>query len=252
MKHKVGIFGIEKGSTHVILPHRVHPKWIISLENKEIYRQSFAFYQPMRINGFLLKYLLQNAYHFLKFFNRNKITIQRISEFLPEDISSFSISLGTQGPTQKPTIALFKEGAIYAYAKVGHNDITKRLVKNEYETLMMLQKFNFSFDVPLVISYSETDTYNVLIQSTKENLIPIGTTLTDELVTIAREIKSLSKNMPFSHGDFAPWNIKKQQNGRYFIFDWELSGTFGADYSDAQYFVDQVDLLVKRKRKTTK
>ena len=52
--------------------------------------------------------------------------------------------------------------------------------------------------------------------------------LTKEIVQICREISESSlmmegKEYTFSHGDFAPWNLKKNEEN-YVVFDWEHCG----------------------------
>ena len=45
--------------------------------------------------------------------------------------------------------------------------------------------------------------------------------LNEDIIEIYREVSGDKKNnLDFSHGDFAPWNLKRH-NGRYTLFDWE-------------------------------
>ena len=49
------------------------------------------------------------------------------------------------------------------------------------------------------------------------------------------------------HGDFAPWNIREQADGRLFVIDWEHSLLDGLPWFDALHFRFQQDSLVLRK-----
>lgn len=48
--------------------------------------------------------------------------------------------------------------------------------------------------------------------------------LTQEIVEIYKELSKDKKNgLEFSHGDFAPWNLKRNGD-KYTLFDWEHCG----------------------------
>lgn len=73
------------------------------------------------------------------------------------------------------------------------------------------------------ISRADGATFN--IQITKEfvgdKVEPI---LTQEIVEIYKELSKDKKNgLEFSHGDFAPWNLKRNGD-KYTLFDWEHCG----------------------------
>lgn len=73
------------------------------------------------------------------------------------------------------------------------------------------------------ISRADGATFN--IQITKEfvgdKVEPI---LTQEIVEIYEELSKDKKNgLEFSHGDFAPWNLKRNGD-KYTLFDWEHCG----------------------------
>ncbi len=49
------------------------------------------------------------------------------------------------------------------------------------------------------------------------------------------------------HGDFAPWNIRRNRNGGLFVLDWEHSRLDGLPWFDALHFQFQMAALVRRK-----
>ena len=83
-----------------------------------------------------------------------------------------------------------------------------------------------TFDIPQLLgSISRADGATFNIQITKEfvgdKVEPI---LTQEIVEIYEELSKDKKNgLEFSHGDFAPWNLKRNGD-KYTLFDWEHCG----------------------------
>jgi len=64
----------------------------------------------------------------------------------------FAVSLGTPGPHRKPVIQIMTpSGEALGYAKVGWNEATRALVRNEVRVLQMLQDEDLPFDVPQVL-----------------------------------------------------------------------------------------------------
>lgn len=49
------------------------------------------------------------------------------------------------------------------------------------------------------------------------------------------------------HGDFAPWNIRRDDIGQLFILDWEHARFEGIPWADALHFICQVESLVHRR-----
>ena len=206
----------------MLLPTASHCKWIISVKTKEVFRRSFDFYQPTRWTGHLLKQVLRRSYYLQKIL-APRYTLQGDFDFLAD--AFFSISLGTKGPEQKPTIVHFNtQGCIEAYSKMGHNPKTCALVENEYKTLLFLEDKKTTFSIPRILSYQKKGGYIILKQSTEADLKPIPPKLTPELAAIAHEIKNILPSGDYNHGDFAPWNIKQAGDGHYFVFDWEYAG----------------------------
>lgn len=54
-------------------------------------------------------------------------------------------------------------------------------------------------------------------------------------------------NRAIEHGDFAPWNIRKDNNSKVFVFDWEYSDLNGLIWMDIMHFTYQLEKLVNRK-----
>ena len=61
----------------------------------------------------------------------------------------------------------------------------------------------------------------------------------------AKKINAEGKEVYFSHGDFVPWNIRKNEEG-YILFDWEYCG-FRFYGFDLIHFAWQVENKLNKK-----
>ncbi len=82
----------------------------------------------------------------------------------------FAVSLGTPGPHHKPVIQLIKDdGSTFAFAKVGWNDETNALVRNEAEIYLRLSQLEFaSFEHPKILYSGSWGLHFILVQSGPE------------------------------------------------------------------------------------
>ena len=126
-----------------------------------------------------------------------------------------------------PPDHIFNEGVIYKNAdfiKIG-NAATEKEMNAEISFLQQKRVYS-TFDIPQLLgSISRADGATFNIQITKEfvgdKVEPI---LTQEIVEIYEELSKDKKNgLEFSHGDFAPWNLKRNGD-KYTLFDWEHCG----------------------------
>jgi thymidylate kinase len=78
-----------------------------------------------------------------------------------------AVSLGTPGPHCKPVIQLMHDdGRPFAFAKVGWNDETNELIRNEAETYRRLSRLKFvSFEHPEIVHADRWGAHFVTIQS---------------------------------------------------------------------------------------
>jgi len=118
----------------------------------------------------------------------------------------FAISLGTPGPHRKPVIQINKrEGVIVGYAKVGWNEATNSLVKNEADTIknLYLASFN-SFDIPEVLHAGVWHgRYVTILSSPEGNLLPPPRTLNTQYMGVINELADFNlKRMPILKSSF--------------------------------------------------
>jgi len=248
LKNKVqnlGGFQLRKGNTHVILPTKLHPKWIISLESKKIFSQSFNLYNPSTIKGRVLKLFFIKMYWVIKRVGKGRVSFIKAPNYLNSKMA-FSVSFGTPGPTQKLTFISFKNEVVDSYIKLAKTEVSRKNLRNEKEVLLRLCNVTKSFDVPSVKSFNDQKGMTWLELSTNSDLKPISAKWTPKIEQLQSEIAGLDRSQPFSHGDFAPWNIKKSPSGKFFVFDWEFSAKASPLY-DRVYFAYQIELLLKKR-----
>lgn len=96
------------------------------------------------------------TYHLREVFQRNDVC--------------FAISLGLPGPHRKPVIqVLTLDGDILGYAKLGWNEITKKLVENDALMNRKVRSMNIQgLVVPNIINFSNTHRGTILVTSPLE------------------------------------------------------------------------------------
>ena len=132
--------------------------------------------------------------------------------------------VGTYDEKQKIVLQCFNTSENADFIKIG-NAATEKEMNAEISFLQQKRVYS-TFDVPQLLgSVSRTDGANFNIQITKEFIgSKVEPILTQDIVNIYKELSSDTKdNLTFSHGDFAPWNLKRRGN-KYTLFDWEHCG----------------------------
>lgn len=142
---------------------------------------------------------------------------------------AWNMIVGTYDEKQKVVLQCYRHGeALSDFVKVG-NSATDKEMKAEIDFLKESHSYSF-FDVPELLDSSYTDKQTLFnIQVTKEFVgEKVEPVINDDIIKIYQEVSGDKKTIDgveceFSHGDFAPWNIKKKNNG-YVVFDWEHCG----------------------------
>lgn len=136
----------------------------------------------------------------------------------------WNMIVGTYDEKQKIVLQCFNTSENADFIKIG-NAATEKEMNAEISFLQQKRVYS-TFDVPQLLgSVSRTDGANFNIQITKEFIgSKVEPILTQDIVNIYKELSSNTKdNLTFSHGDFAPWNLKRRGN-KYTLFDWEHCG----------------------------
>ncbi len=136
----------------------------------------------------------------------------------------WNMIIGTYDEKQKVVLQCFDDVGATDFVKVG-NAATEDEMNAEISFLRKKKQYS-SFKIPdLVSSTRRADGATFNIQVTKEFIgDKVEPVLTQEIVNIYQELSNDMKDgLAFSHGDFAPWNLKKNDE-QYTLFDWEHCG----------------------------
>lgn len=183
-----------------------------------------------------------------------------VQKFYDMEKYRWNMIAGTYDNKQKLVIQCFYQNKPVIYFKVGNQSSDKEMV-SEINFLKKESKFH-TFDIPKIIEsrlISEEHRFNILVtkEFSGDKVEPV---LTKDIYEIFQEISTyryedVNKNneekdgvhYTFSHGDFAPWNLKLN-NSRYVVFDWEHNGIRFYGF-DLIHYVFQVESLLNGKSK---
>ena len=135
--------------------------------------RSLSLYAPQKPKAKLLKSVLKVglgtglAQHYLPKINLGLGDLEdHLAEIFGRRDFSLAMSLGTPGLHRKPMVQVMTpKGEVLGYVKVGWNEATRRLVKNEALTLQRLQENSLPFFVPRVLFAGEWQGRFICVQS---------------------------------------------------------------------------------------
>ena len=240
-------------ASHFVLSKGKRIKFIIDLiDGKQHLKANVTAYS--RGLNLLLKLLPIIPYCILKFAKLGyfaQVDLHRdIANLIPKD-HRWNILVGTYDCAQKIAFQCYKNKiSPRFFIKVGNAGSATQMERE----IRFLQKTSpyTSFEIPHIQEFCIKDANHPFnIQVTREfkgeKVSPI---LTPELYTITRELAGdpIVKDgvvYEFSHGDFAPWNIRKTSN-TYIVFDWEHCGLRPEGY-DAVYFIIMSEIALNKR-----
>lgn len=214
-----------RNATHFIMCNGEKIRFIVDLfggkarlsQNIKSYSKKLSF--VMKLMNILPLQLL----HLGKLGYFAKVTpceaVQR--NLLKTKMNKWNVIVGTYDEKQKLVFQCFAHGQKAQYVKVGNKN-----TENEMQNEISFLKENHDksiFVVPELIGYEvQSEACPLTIQITGhfsgKKVKPV---LTKDIIRIYQDI--CSKDPMFSHGDFAPWNIRKDGD-KYIVFDWENCG----------------------------
>ena len=221
-------------SSHFVLCNGDKIRYIIAPNGKKRLSKNISTYSGKL--GLLMKYL--NCIPFwmlvkagIGYFAKIDLHPEIEKAFKQTGKSAWNMIIGTYDEKQKLVIQCFENDADDAvFIKIG-NSATEKEMAAEMGFLRMAEVYR-TFEIPQIIAAIKADDGNPFnLQLTRdfkgEKVEPV---LTEDIVDIYKEISAIKheddaipNGYAFSHGDFAPWNIKKTGNG-YTVFDWEHCG----------------------------
>ena len=139
--------------------------------------------------------------------------LEHLKLVLGEQDLRVAISLGTPGPHRKPMLeAIASDGTIIGYVKVGWNEVTNNLVKNEARTLRCLADVSSrSFTVPAVLYEGSWEGRYFCVQSPpQERTVPAPRELTPQYFAVQRELAAFhTRSLSLTASTF--WEKLSQQ-----------------------------------------
>ncbi|MBQ5665355.1 MAG: phosphotransferase [Akkermansia sp.] len=240
-------------ATHFAICHNSHIKFLLHLQSGIPYlRKTVAAYNKKL--ALLLKLLpciptrLLQAAGFGYF---ARVSLHPSTKAVIPPGQKWNILVGTYDSAQKIVFQCFADKTTpCTYIKIGNQGSAEQMEK-EILFLKNNQRYQ-SFEIPH-LKYSELISagapFNIQVtdEFQGDRIQPV---LNEEIIRIAKEIAGpsvLIDGTPhtFSHGDFAPWNIRRT-GCTYTVFDWEHCGMRPEGYDIAYFLIMSQIALNKR------
>lgn len=241
-------------ATHFIIFHGERLKYIISLNNgiRKLQATIAAYNNKLKILLSLLPFIPMQLLVRLGIGTYAQIKLHRdIQPYVPEH-HQWNILIGTYDAAQKIVLQCFSHHqSDCIYIKVGNAGSDEQMLR-EIQFLRSKKQYD-NFTIPKLIASSlmrESGCFNILVTNEFKGT-KVLPHLTEELYRISREIAgeaTIINGVPyeFSHGDFAPWNIRR--NGlSYTVFDWEHYNLRPKGY-DAIYFIIMTEIALHHRK----
>ncbi len=242
-----------KEASHFVICHSKRIKFAISLNSGiQFLRSTAAAYnKKLALLLHCIPFIPLRFLHIAGLGYYAKIFLSPAVKHVIEPHYSWNILVGTYDRAQKLIFQCFSTiGKPCFFIKIGNRGSAEQMEK-EMRFLQHPHTFE-SFDIPR-LSHSELISegapFNIQITDAFEgNKIP--PVLNKKIYQIAKEIAgepTLIDGIPytFSHGDFAPWNIRKKGSS-YTVFDWEHCGMRPLGY-DAAYFIIMTEVALHKR-----
>ena len=166
--------------------------YLLPTNSRRVALQSLSLYAPQKTKAKVAKGLLRLGLKSgiaQRLLPKVQLNLDDLREMLAEvfdrrNLVLAAVSLGTPGPHRKPVLQVLGEkGEVLGYVKVGWNEETKRLVKNEVQTLKALQEQPLLFDVPEVLYFGKFKDKMLCVQGVPPTgARPTSVQLTEEYI----------------------------------------------------------------------
>ncbi len=245
----------KRQATHFALYNGANIRYLIAIKGgKNRLKNNIAAYSKKLL--LLMKVLDYLPFSVLRMLRFGHFVEAKIHPTIEEQLKktkaiTWNMIIGTYDEKQKVVLQCFNPNQKLAtFIKVGNKGSETEML-TEIKFLKTNNNFR-RFDLPLFLGAKirkKEDGFN--IQVTKEFIgDKVDPILTKDIYLIYKEIagKVIILNgieYEFSHGDFAPWNLRVK-NGRYTIFDWEHCGIRVKGF-DIVHYATAIELVVDKK-----
>ena len=273
-------------STYLTLPTKVNPKVYLPIDGGVLLHNSFKLYNPFSKSAKIFKktvfFIMQNTPILGRFlFPVIKGKQSEFSKYINEKLNlELTIGLYIASARDKVVLQLQNENQVYGYLKFPTSKLGIKRLLNEQNAINTLSKLNivsplifkgFYKKTPFLITENiegiigklDSQVYKTLLDEFKKNksytlkdhprVIQLLNKMKEEKLEEYKPIllfklnksKNLYKEV-FEHGDFAPWNIMKIENG-VVPFDFEYFEEQGLEYLDEIKYHFQIQTLLNKK-----
>lgn len=248
-----------KSKTHFAIFNGKQIKYLIDVNDKNYYNNLIKNQSSYSINHRIFKYLIKLLPNILSILPSkvkgcnvkiNKDLKSCLNNNINDKVIGYNYIIGTEGKHQKIVVQAVCEDK-NIYIKMGNNN-TKELIINESKVYKILNNLDLCFITPtLLFEHSENGININALSEVKGN--EVTTQFNEDILRLYKEISNIKydlnqKNeiieLEFSHGDFAPWNIKKY-NDKFIVYDWEYAKMRFKGY-DVIHYIFQVQYLLNK------
>lgn len=271
-------------SVYLHIPNAKAPKVILAVDNGYIAKNAFKLYNPFSSKAKLFKRVLGFIAVYLRFFLKKitKLETYKSSEFIhflnEKYQKKFTSSIYYATLKDKVVIQLQENNKVFGYVKFPINKVGLSNLKNEIKAIKILSEKNIIGYHADVFEYERTpffvlpelegdikdleddDAKNLLKRYYKGDFYELKNhprvkeiesffkeNKQEKHAAIIEDLKNSSTKKyadVFEHGDFAPWNIVRTENG-YSAFDFEYFVEHGIEYFDLIKYHFQIGRLLK-------
>ena len=272
--------------TYVVLPTKANPRVFLSISNSEMARLSFELYNPFSKKAKVFKAVTKFICVYCNPLARLVIpTIQfeksDFIEFLEKNFKKKIVnSLYVATAKDKVVLQLQDDNGVLGYLKFPITSLGEQRLLNELKAIKILSKLclvpkllfdNTYYGTPFIvlqnqigaIGHVNQQEYKTILDKFKKDksfklvnhprVINLKNKLKiydlDEISNRLNNLISSSKNTyleVFEHGDFAPWNLIKNENG-IIPFDFEYFEECGLEYLDEFKYYFQIENLLNKR-----
>lgn len=263
----------------IALPNTMKPRmFLLDQSFRQRWRHSYlypAFRKTARLYRLALR--LKTALAVTSSYQKPGLKWE-LGEFLQPilpNVESVVVLLGTPGPVQKITVQLWDTDNVVGYLKFATKPLAQVRLAREHNVLSKLP----DGIAPMVISYRAFNGGMALL-TTPIAGEPVSASLdsTNEAMKYLTRLQQMpefpidqhpwvvrmrnqhaesidgwldalsdrSWPLVFQHGDFVPWNVIRDTDGRLTAIDWEYGTVIGFPKLDLAYYILQIAALMRR------
>ena len=274
------------GGRVLALPNWDRPRLYVSARSARQRWEGSALYPASRPSARLYRFFLRTKALFGgaggRVIPRTAAPLRPFVEDVIPGAEWVAIIVGTPGPTQKFTVAIWDEaGSLAGFLKYGETPRAQFRIRNEFGNLsvlpmgvapralklgalggglaVLMTPVGGRHISPRLPPPEDVLTYLETLPAKESPVAPaehpwiksLMTRTPREDILIARCVEVLSRRkwrIVHHHGDFAPWNLLRIGKGKLAAVDWEFASAEGFPYVDLAHYIIQVGALMYRWR----